>query len=221
MRILITGGAGFQGSHLAERCIELGHQVTVLNTISEEAMANIAPFTERFSIVWGSVTDQEVMRKTVRGQDVVIHLAARIHVDQSVQAPGSFLDVNVMGTYNILEALRVYGGRLIYSSSCEVYGAVGSQPATETSDLRPHSPYAASKAAADRLCYSYWKTYGTNVTIVRPCNIYGPRQKGGEGVPLYRDLWIAPWRSSPWWFTARGNNAGSTCMCSTWCEPTR
>ena len=188
MRILVTGGAGFQGSHLTEYLLESCHRVTILNTYSGEALANIASFKDRVSVVWGSVTDQETVSKTVREHDVVIHLAARIHVDQSARAPGRVLDVNVMGTYNVLEAVREYGSRLIYSSSCEVYGASLSGPTTEASELRPHSPYAASKAAADRLCYAYWKTYGTDVTIVRPCNIYGPRQRSGPGgavIPIF------------------------------------
>ena len=188
LRILVTGGAGFQGSHIVEEFLQLGHRVSILNTYSNEALTNLASFEDRVSVVWGSVTDNEIVMKTTREHDVVVHLAARIHVDQSARAPGKVLDVNVTGTYNILEAVREYGSRLIYSSSCEVYGASLSGPTTEASELRPHSPYAASKAAADRLCFAYWKTYGTDVTIVRPCNIYGPRQRSGPGgavIPIF------------------------------------
>ena len=189
MRVLVTGGAGFQGSHVVEQCLRAGHRVTVLNTFSEEAEGNIKSFAKDVSVVWGSVTDQEVVVKSVRDHDAVIHLAARINVDESIHAPYDFLFVNVTGTYNVLEAVKKYGTRLIYASSCEVYGdATSITPLTETADLRPHSPYAASKAAADRLCFAYWKTYGVNVTIVRPCNIYGPRQKGGQGgavIPIF------------------------------------
>ena len=189
MRVLVTGGAGFQGSHVVEQCLRAGHRVTVLNTFSEEAEGNIKSFAKDVSVVWGSVTDQEVVVKSVRDHDAVIHLAARINVDESIHSPYDFLFVNVTGTYNVLEAVKKYGTRLIYASSCEVYGdATSITPLTETADLRPHSPYAASKAAADRLCFAYWKTYGVNVTIVRPCNIYGPRQKGGQGgavIPIF------------------------------------
>ena len=188
LRILVTGGAGFQGSHIVEEFLQLGHRVSILNTYSNEALTNLASFEDRVSVVWGSVTDNEIVMKTTREHDVVVHLAARIHVDQSARAPGKVLDVNVTGTYNILEAVREYGSRLIYSSSCEVYGASLSGPTTEASELRPHSPYAASKAAADRLCFAYWKTYGTDVTIVRPCNIYGPRQRSGPAgavIPIF------------------------------------
>ena len=192
--ILITGGAGFQGSHMAECLVNAGYQVTILNTYSEQAVANISPFAHSVSVVWGSVTDPEIVHKTVRGQDIVVHFAARINVDQSIQSPAGFLDVNVKGTFNILEAVREEGNRLIYGSSCEVYGAGQDGLLSETSDLRPHSPYAATKAAADRICFGYWKAYGTDLTIVRPCNVYGPRQKSGRHgavIPIFVDRALA------------------------------
>ena len=191
MRLLITGGAGFQGSHLAERLVHGGHDVTVLSTISEEAERNVAGFKDDVSIVWGSITDAEIVEKTVRDQDAVVHMAARVNVDESIQSPISFLTVNVLGTHNVLEAVRQAGTRIIYASTCEVYGSSEPPPLTERSDLRPHSPYAASKAGADRLCYAYYRTYGTNVTVVRPSNIYGERQKSGQGgavIPIFASL---------------------------------
>ena len=188
MRTLITGGAGFQGSHMVEQCLLDGHEVAILNTFSEEAERVADLFSGDVSVVWGSVTDPEIVKKTLRGQDVVIHLAARINVDESIGAPSSFLYTNLTGTYNVLEGVREQGCRLIYASTCEVYGSVGSTPAGEESALRPHSPYAASKAAADLLCSAYRKTYGIDVTIMRPCNIFGPRQKSGSGgavIPIF------------------------------------
>jgi dTDP-glucose 4,6-dehydratase len=194
MKILMTGGAGFQGSYLVEHLLAQGHEITVLNTYSEEASLNTSSFGPLVSIVWGSVTDPEIVEKTVRGHEVVIHMAARINVDESIKSPSSDLAVNVNGTYNVLEAVRQLGGRLIYASSCEVYGADSMAATSETAELRPHSPYAASKAAADRLCFAYHKTYGLEVTIVRPCNIYGPRQKSGVGgavIPIFVDRGLA------------------------------
>ncbi len=187
MRILITGGAGFQGSHLTGLCLNEGHRVTILNTFSENAAHNIDHLAKEIAIVWGSVTDPEIVEKTVRDQDLVVHMAARINVDESIEAPASFLAANVMGTYNVLEAVRQQECRLVYSSTCEVYGAHHGA-ITETSDLRPHSPYAASKAAADRLCFAYCQTYGVDAVIVRPSNVYGPRQKRGKGgavIPIF------------------------------------
>ena len=194
MRVLITGGGGFQGSHIAQNLDAAGHQLTVLNTFSEEAEANLRPLAERVSVVWGSVTDPEIVNKSVRGQDVVMHLAARINVDESIESASSYVAVNVVGTQHVLEAVRKQGARLIFASTCEVYGSSGAGSAPESSEMRPHSPYAASKAGADRLCFAYWKTFGTNVTIVRACNVYGPRQKSGAGgavIPIFVSLALA------------------------------
>ena len=191
MRILITGGAGFQGSHLAERWLEAGYEVTLLNTISEDAEANIASFVDRVSVVWGSVTDSEIVEKTVRDHDVVVHMAARINVDESLTDPRSFLDVNIGGTLNVLEAVKKSAARLIHASTCEVYGYGQQSPLSEHAELNPHSPYAASKAGADRMCFAYHKSFGVDVTILRPSNVYGPRQKAGPGgavIPTFAAL---------------------------------
>ena len=188
MRIMVTGGAGFQGSHLVEKWVGDGHDVTVLNTYSEEAEGNLASIAKTVSVVWGSVTDREVVQKSVRGHDVVVHLAARINVDESFASPRSFVDVNVVGTSNVLEAIRQTGARMIFASTCEVYGYAEESPVSEDASLRPHSPYAASKAGADRMCFAYYMSYGLDVTILRPCNVYGERQKSGQGgavIPIF------------------------------------
>lgn len=190
MRILVTGGGGFQGSHLVQRWIDAGHDVTVLNTRSEMSIANLSVITGAVAKVWGSVTDKKAVDGAARDQDVVVHLAARINVDESNENPGTVLEVNVMGTYNVLEAVREGGQRLVYSSSCEVYGGDHEMPIRETAVLRPHSVYAASKTAADRLCHAYWKSYDVDVCILRPSNVYGQRQKGGSGgavIPRFVD----------------------------------
>lgn len=178
MKILITGGLGFQGSHLADHFLKKGYQVTVLTTLSNRALRTLNGMKKKPIAVWGSVTDSEIARKTVRGHDIVFHLAAYVNVDESLQTPRSCFEVNVGGTVNVLEAAREFGVRLVYASTCEVYGAsTDGMTITETSILQPHSPYASSKAAADRICFSYFKSYGLDVTIVRPFNIFGPRQK--------------------------------------------
>ena len=182
MKIVITGGAGFQGSHLAESLLKKGHEVTIINTFSDEKLRNIAGFEDKIRVVFGSITDTVLVEKTLRGHDLVFHLAANVNVDQSLKDPKSFLDVNVMGTFNILEQVRALGIRMIHASTCEVYGdghLKADRLLDETAELKPNSPYAASKAGADRLCYSYYKSFGVNVTIVRPFNIFGERQKSG------------------------------------------
>jgi dTDP-glucose 4,6-dehydratase len=183
MKILITGGAGFQGSHLAEHFIKAGHEVAILNSYSEQAERNLKNISKDAAIIWGSITDPEIVSKSVRGMEVVFHLAARINVDESIENPREVIEVNVGGTTNVLEAVRKHGIRLVHASTCEVYGAPyeGEAAISEQHELRPYSPYAASKAGADRICYAYYKTYKIPLTIVRPFNIYGPRQKEGKG----------------------------------------
>lgn len=184
MNILITGGGGFQGSHLAESFLKDGHKVSILSTYSDVSKANLAGILNKINLIWGSVTDKEIVDKSVRGHDVVFHLAGHINVDESLEDPFIFLEANVLGTYNVLEAVKKYQNRLIFASTCEVYGDGHDLSEggilNETAELKPNSPYAASKTAADRLCHAYYKSYDLNVTIVRCFNIYGERQKSGQ-----------------------------------------
>jgi len=183
-KILITGGGGFQGSHLAESLVAKGHKVSVLNIHSPSALKNLSAVSDKINLIWGSVTDKEMVEESVRGQDVVFHMAAHVNVDESLEDPGIFFHVNVLGTHNVLEAVRKYGARLIFVSSREIYGdgrnLKEGEKFSESSEISPASPYAASKAAADRMCYSYFSSFGTDITIVRPFNVFGERQKGGK-----------------------------------------
>ena len=191
-KLLITGGGGFQGRYLVEHFLKNGHQITVLNTLSDKTSKALKEFKNEITIVYGSVTDKEIIYKTVRDHDCVFHFAARIHVDESITDPLSSLNVNIYGTYNVLESVTFFKSRLIFLSSCEVYGApLNNLPIKEDAELRPHSPYAASKAAADRLCFAHFTTYGTDVVIVRPFNVFGPNQKNGidgAAIPIFVDL---------------------------------
>lgn len=183
MKVLITGGAGFQGSHLAESLLKKGHDVTILNTFTEEKLSNIESFKDDVRVVFGSITDPVLVEKTVSGHDVVFHLAANINVDQSLKDPKSFIDVNITGTFNILEEVRKNDIRMIHASTCEVYGdgheLKEGELLDETAELKPNSPYASTKAGADRLCYSYYRSFDVDVSVVRPFNIFGERQKSG------------------------------------------
>jgi len=183
MNILVTGGGGFQGSHLVESLVQKGHNVSVLSTYSDISKNNLAKVAEKINIIWGSVTDKETVEKSVRGNDVVFHLAAHINVDESLKDPLVFVHANIFGMHNILEAVRKSGSRLILTSSCEVYGdghdLKKGEKLSEISELKPNSPYAASKASAERLAYSYYRSFDVDVTIMRPFNLYGERQKSG------------------------------------------
>src|SRR3989304_2257717 len=179
-RILITGGAGFIGSHLAEDLVKNGYYVKILDDFSTGNVNNILGLFnyKNFKMIRGSITNKELVAKATSDVDAIFHLAAQIHVDRSIIEPRHTFDVNILGTFNILDsALENNIEPVVYASTSEVYGSAKYVPMDEDHPLNPASPYAASKAAADRLCFSYYNTYKLPVVIVRCFNTYGPRQK--------------------------------------------
>lgn len=179
-RILITGGAGFIGSHLAEDFVKNGFSVKIIDDFSSGSVNNILGlFNYRnFKMIRGSITDKELVRRATFDVDVIFHLAAQIHVDKSIIEPRRTFEVNTLGTLNILDAALENDIELVvYASSSEVYGSAKYVPMDEDHPLNPASPYAASKAAADRLCFSYYNTYKLPIVVVRCFNTYGPRQQ--------------------------------------------
>jgi|10_taG_2_1085330.scaffolds.fasta_scaffold00649_16 dTDP-glucose 4,6-dehydratase len=179
-KILITGGTGFQGSNLSRKLLDSGFDVTILNTYSEKNELNIKRFNlQQATIIWGDINDKQMVEKATRDVELIIHTAAKIHVDDSIKNPTEYFRTNVMGTNNILEVAREFDISVLHISTCEVYGFID-EDLYETSPLMPRSPYAASKAAADRMAYSYYTTYGMNICIVRPFNVYGPGQRDGD-----------------------------------------
>lgn len=179
-RILITGGAGFIGSHLAEDLVNNDNMVKILDDFSTGSVNNILGLFnhKNFKLIRGSITNKELVSKATSDVDVIFHLAAQIHVDRSIIEPMRTFEVNTLGTLNILDAaLENNIETVVYASTSEVYGSAKYTPMDEDHPLNPASPYAASKAAADRLCFSYYNTYKLPVVIVRCFNTYGPRQK--------------------------------------------
>jgi dTDP-glucose 4,6-dehydratase len=180
--ILVTGGAGFIGSHLVDALLDHpDRRVTVLDRLSVGgSRANLEQHDDnpRFTFVLGDVNDADLVREVVGRVDAVIHAAAEAHVDRSIDEVRGFLETNVMGTQTVLEAVRASGVPMLMISTDEVYGA--GDPAggvfAEDAPVAPRSPYALSKAAADLLCSVYRTTYGAEVTVVRGTNAYGPRQ---------------------------------------------
>jgi UDP-glucose 4-epimerase len=165
---------------LAENFVTNGHHVKIFDNFSTGNVNNIVKlFNYRnFKMIRGSVTDTELVRKATSDVDVVFHLAAQVHVDRSIIEPRRTFDVNTLGTLNVLDmALENDVELVIYASTSEVYGSAKTVPMNEDHPLNPASPYAATKAAADRLCYSYYNTYKLPVVIARCFNTYGPRQK--------------------------------------------
>ena len=180
MRILITGGAGFIGSHLCEKYTKEGHTVICLDNFMSGNLTNIRHLLDyrNFKLVKGDIGDFDLLEKVMRDVDVVFHLAAQIHVDRSYIEPKLTYEVNVMGTQNILEVARMYDAKkVIHASTSEVYGSAQHVPIDENHPLDAPHPYGASKIAADRMCYAYIQTYGMNISIIRLFNIFGPRQR--------------------------------------------
>jgi UDP-glucose 4-epimerase len=179
-RILITGGAGFIGSHLCDRYTKEGHTILCLDNFLTGNLVNIRHLLScsNFKLINGDIRDSELLEKLMPGVDYIIHLAAQIHVDRSIIEPKLTLDTNVLGTLNVLEAGKRYDVRkIIHTSTSEVYGSAKVVPMSENHPLDAPHPYGASKIAADRLCYAYNHTYGMNIQVMRPFNIFGPRQR--------------------------------------------
>lgn len=191
MKILITGGCGFQGANLTRAMLDRGDRVTILSTFSDRSQQNIERFgLQDATVVWGSITDTDSVEKVVRDHDLVFHLAANIHVDESIAEPLKYYTTNVLGTYNVVEHCRRERIPLIHIATCEVYGGCDlcdrpngpsgcRQVIRESCPLKPQSPYAASKAGADLLAFAHRVTYDQRILILRPGNIYGPGQRYG------------------------------------------
>ena len=190
-RVLVTGGAGFIPSNFIRHLLA----ATDYDVVSLDALTyagNIENLTDvlshpRLSFVHGDICDEELVRDVVADVDVIVNAAAESHVEKSIEEGGrEFVSTNVDGTRILLDAIRANPvERFILISSSEVYGTAESDPMDEEHPLNPRSPYAATKAGADRLAYSYWVTYDLPVTIVRPFNNYGPRQHPEKVVPRF------------------------------------
>lgn len=181
--ILVTGASGFIGSHLVEELVKLGAKVRVFVRYTSTGFLGMLhdlpkDVLNQIEIVFGDLRDYGSVVNAVRGTDLIFHLGAVISVPYSYDNPREVVEVNVMGTLNILEAIRNAGNeaRLIHVSTSEVYGSAMSVPMDETHPRHAQSPYAASKTGADELTRSYIKSFGLRGTIVRPFNTYGPRQ---------------------------------------------
>lgn len=180
MKMLITGGAGFVGSHLCERYISEGHTVCCLDNFMNGDIKNIRHLisNKRFKLIQGDIRDFDLLEKIAPDIDIVFHLAAQIHVDRSVVEPRLTYEINVLGTQNILEVARMYDiEKVVHASTSEIYGSSLYSPMDEKHPLNAPHPYGASKIAADRTCNAYIQTYGMNIFIMRMFNIFGPRQK--------------------------------------------
>jgi NAD dependent epimerase/dehydratase len=184
-RVLVTGGEGFIGSHLVERLLHEGAEVRVLVHYSPGGRWGWLEGRESdVEIFPGDVRDGERVLQAVEGTEAVFHLAALIGIPYSYQAPESYVETNVLGTYHVLNAaLRVGVERMVHTSTSEVYGTARSVPIDESHLLQPQSPYAATKVGADMLAVSFHRSFELPISIVRPFNTYGPRQSTRAVIP--------------------------------------
>ena len=189
LKVLITGADGFIGSHLTEALVKSGYDVRAfvfynsfnsygwLDTISKEVKSKIEFFP-------GDIRDPNGVREAMKGVDIVFHLAALIAIPFSYHSPDSYIDTNVKGTLNIIQAARVNKvKRVLITSTSEVYGTAQFVPITELHPKQPQSPYSASKIAADAIADSFYRSFDLPLTIIRPFNTFGPRQSARAVIP--------------------------------------
>jgi dTDP-glucose 4,6-dehydratase len=189
MKILVTGADGFIGSHLCEKLAQKGHDVKAFvyyNSFNSYGWIDFVnkKIKRKLKIFSGDIRDENLVKKAVKGNDIIIHLAALIGIPYSYNSPQSYYETNVKGTLNILQAakdLRVK--KIIHTSTSEVYGTAKYLPIDEKHPVDGQSPYSASKIAADQMAISFYKSFGTPVSIIRPFNTYGPRQSARAIIP--------------------------------------
>jgi len=186
-KILITGATGFVGSHLAELCVEKGFEVVAYDRYNpnyNRGWLEKSKYKDDINFIFGDIRDYDSVLKTMKGCKIVFHLAALIGIPYSYISPQAYIRTNVEGTYNILESSKhLEIDQTIITSTSEVYGSAKYVPIDEKHPLSAQSPYSASKISADQLAISYWNSFQLPIKIIRPFNIYGPRQSSRAVIP--------------------------------------
>lgn len=187
-RILVTGADGFIGSHLTEYLVRAGYDVrafVLYNSFNSWGWLDRAPADIKASldVFAGDVRDPHGVRKATEGCDTVLHLAALIAIPYSYHSPDTYVDTNVKGTLNVVQAARDLGARVVHTSTSEVYGTARTVPIAESHPLQGQSPYSASKIGADQIALSFYMSFETPVAVLRPFNTYGPRQSARAVIP--------------------------------------
>jgi NAD dependent epimerase/dehydratase len=189
MKILVSGADGFIGSHLTEALVRAGHDVRAFvfyNSFNSWGWLDHCheDVKNKFEIFAGDIRDSNGVRTAMKGCDAVFHLAALIGIPYSYHSPETYVDTNIKGTLNIIQAARDLSvSRVIHTSTSEVYGTAQFVPITEEHPLQGQSPYSASKIGADQIAMSFYTSFDTPVTILRPFNTYGPRQSARAVIP--------------------------------------
>ena len=188
-KVLVTGADGFIGSHLTEALVRAGYDVrafVLYNSFNSWGWLDrcAADVAGKFDVFAGDVRDGNGVRTAMKGCDAVLHLAALIAIPYSYHSPDTYVDTNVKGTLNVVQAARDLGvSKVIHTSTSEVYGTARFVPITEEHPLQGQSPYSASKIGADQIALSFQMSFGTPVTVLRPFNTYGPRQSARAVIP--------------------------------------
>ena len=188
-KVLVTGAEGFIGSHLTERLVELGADVTALAQYNSfNSWGWIDTFDknvkESIKVVTGDIREYDGMKRIIKGQEVVLHLAALIAIPYSYLSPMAYVRTNVEGTTNVLEACREYDvQKIVHTSTSETYGTALYVPIDEKHPMQGQSPYSASKIGADKMAESYYKSFNMPIATIRPFNTYGPRQSARAVIP--------------------------------------
>jgi len=186
-KIIITGATGFIGSHLTELFVKKGYKVTAFDRYNPEynlGHLKNSKFKKDIEFIFGDIRDYDSVNASLKGKNIVLHLAALIGIPYSYYSPLAYIKTNIEGTYNVLNAVKNSNiEQLIVTSTSETYGSAQKVPIKETHRLIGQSPYAATKISADQLAISYWRSFKTPVKIIRPFNTFGPRQSGRAVIP--------------------------------------
>jgi NAD dependent epimerase/dehydratase len=189
VKLLVTGAGGFIGSHLTELLVRDGHDVramVIYDSLDSRGWLEVLPADVQAAIevVSGDIRDANFVRTVMQQRDAVLNLAALIAIPYSYVAPESYVQTNVIGTLNVVQAARDFGlSKVVHVSTSEVYGTAQFVPITEAHPVVGQSPYSATKIAADQLALSFWRSFGTPVAVARPFNTYGPRQSTRAVIP--------------------------------------
>ena len=186
-KILITGGCGFIGSHLVEHMVKRGFEVTAFdryNSNNNWGWLENSKYKNNFNVILGDIRDYDSVKNAIKGNNIVLHLAALIGIPYSYISPLAYIKTNVEGTYNVLQSSKELEiSKTVITSTSEVYGSAIYTPINESHSLQPQSPYSASKIGADNLALSYFNSFDLPLTIIRPFNAYGPRQSARAIIP--------------------------------------
>ncbi len=185
--VMVTGAGGFIGSHLAEALVERGARVRAFvhyNALGSYGWLDESPYKNEIEVIMGDIRDRDSVHDALRGVDVVFHLAALIAIPYSYRAPQSYIETNINGTLNVLQAAREHRiERVIHTSTSEVYGTALYTPIDEKHPLQGQSPYSASKIGADKMAEAFHRSFDVPVVTVRPFNTFGPRQSARAVIP--------------------------------------